>query len=79
MPYFSVYGCLCLVMSCYHSQVERLLATRVDVLTEYGESQPEASFDKYFKLHQKDSFQHSKRTLHLFKNKIIQTYSVVKA
>jgi ribosomal protein L11 methylase PrmA len=51
------------------SQVQRLLASRLDIFDRYNEKCFEEDFSKYFKLVKKEKVAGSKRTLYLFKKK----------
>ncbi len=51
------------------SQVQRLLASRLDIFDRYNEKGFEEDFSQYFKLLKKEKVAGSKRTLYLFKKK----------
>lgn len=51
------------------SQVDKLLATRKDIFTEYSETGFEKAFGKYFKINTSEKIRGSKRTIYLLEQK----------
>jgi len=52
------------------SQVQRLLATREDIFSDYTQEKFEDEFSKYFSLKNVDKIKNSQRSIYLFKNRI---------
>jgi hypothetical protein len=51
------------------SQVQKLLASRQDIFSEYHQEGFESAFGMYFNIHEKVSIQDSPRTLYLMEKK----------